>query len=97
MICVRGKNVYYDDFYLSGKYFYMIYKNVVIIMWCFGFYWCKVMKEIIVLCYKYFVKKNKEKRIICYMCCNNRKMKNDWNKNWIWEDSVKWVEFYKVI
>lgn len=49
------------------------------------------MKEIIVLCYKYFVKKNKEKRIICYMCCNNK------NKNWIWEDSVKWVEFYKVI
>lgn len=59
MICVRGKNVYYDDFYLSGKYFYMIYKNVVIIMECFGFYWCKVMKEIIVLCYKYFVKKKK--------------------------------------
>lgn len=69
MVCVRGKNVYYDDFYLSGKYFYMIYKNVVIIMECFGFYWCKVMKEIILLlvCYKYFVKKEKKKRKENYM------------------------------
>lgn len=71
MVCVRGKNVYYDDFYLSGKYFYMIYKNVVIIMWCFGFYWCKVMKEIILLlvCYKYFVKKEKKKKRELYVIC----------------------------
>lgn len=76
MICVRGKNVYYDDFYLSGKYFYMIYKNVVIIMWCFGFYWCKVMKEIILLCYKYFVKKRKKRElyVICVVIIEKWKM-----------------------
>lgn len=71
MVYVRGKNVYYDDFYLSGKYFYMIYKNVVIIMECFGFYWCKVMKEIILLlvCYKYFVKKEEKKKRELYVIC----------------------------
>lgn len=97
MVCVRGKNVYYDDFYLSGKYFYMIYKNVVIIMECFGFYWCKVMKEIILLCYKYFVKKRKKRELYVICVVIIEKGKKGWNKNWIWEDSVKWVEFYKVI
>lgn len=62
-LCERKK--YYDD--LSGKYFYMIYKNVVIIMECFGFYWCKVMKEIILLCYKYFVKKERKENYMLYV------------------------------
>lgn len=50
-------------------------------MQCFGLYWCKAMKETIVLCHKHSAKKKKEKRIICYTCCNNRKMKNGRNKN----------------
>lgn len=87
MICVRGKNVYYDDFYLSGKYFYMIYKNVVIIMWCFGFYWCKVMKEIILLCYKYFVKKRKKRElyVICVVIIEKGK-----------KDEIK-IEYEKIV
>lgn len=87
MVCVRGKNVYYDDFYLSGKYFYMIYKNVVIIMWCFGFYWCKVMKEIILLCYKYFVKKRKKRElyVICVVIIEKWKM-----------DEIK-IEYEKIV
>lgn len=87
MVCVRGKNVYYDDFYLSGKYFYMIYKNVVIIMWCFGFYWCKVMKEIILLCYKYFVKKRKKRElyVICVVIIEKGK-----------KDEIK-IEYEKIV
>lgn len=87
MVCVRGKNVYYDDFYLSGNFFYMIYKNVVIIMWCFGFYWCKVMKEIIVLCYKYFVKKRKKRElyVICVVIIEKGK-----------KDEIK-IEYEKIV
>lgn len=87
MVCVRGKNVYYDDFYLSGKYFYMIYKNVVIIMECFGFYWCKVMIEIIVLCYKYFVKKRKKRElyVICVVIIEKGK-----------KDEIK-IEYEKIV
>lgn len=62
MICVRGKNAYHDDFHLSGKYFHMTYKNVAITMECFGLYWCKAMKETIVLCHKHSAKKKIKKR-----------------------------------
>lgn len=64
MVCVRGKNAYHDDFHLSGKYFHMTYKNVAITMECFGLYWCKAMKETILLlvCHKHSAKKEKKKK-----------------------------------
>lgn len=64
MVCVRGKNAYHDDFHLSGKYFHMTYKNVAITMQCFGLYWCKAMKETIVLCHKHSAKKRKENHML---------------------------------
>lgn len=62
MVYVRGKNAYHDDFHLSGKYFHMTYKNVAITMQYFGLYWCKAMKETIVLCHKHSAKKKRKKR-----------------------------------
>lgn len=40
----------------------MTYKNVAITMECFGLYWCKAMKETIVLCHKHSAKKKKRKK-----------------------------------
>lgn len=39
----------------------MTYKNVAITMWCFGLYWCKAMKETLVLCHKHSAKKKERK------------------------------------
>lgn len=82
MVCVRGKNAYHDDFHLSGKYFHMTYKNVAITMQYFGLYWCKAMKETIVLCHKHSAKKKRKKReSYATRAANNRKRKKGRNKN----------------
>lgn len=77
MVYVRGKNAYHDDFHLSGKYFHMTYKNVAITMECFGLYWCKAMKETILLCHKHSAKKERKENHMLHVLQITEKGKKD--------------------
>lgn len=55
----------------------MTYKNVAITMGCFGLYWCKAMKETILLCHKHFAKKRKKRESYATRAAITEKGKKD--------------------